>query len=74
MPEYLEPFAGVSWSAEELIEAGGSVLAVTRQRGTAKGSGLSAEAQLFIVWTFRGRVVIRLEFFDDKAAALAAVG
>ena len=74
MREYLEPFESLTWTAEELIEADGSVVAVTRQRGTARGSGLSAEGQIFIVWTFRGRAVIRLEFFVDRAAALAAVG
>jgi ketosteroid isomerase-like protein len=73
MREYLAPFEDITWTAEELIEADGSVVAVTRQRGTAKRSGLSVEAQIFIVWTFRGRAVIRMEFFKDRAAALEAV-
>ena len=74
MREYLAPFEHITWTAEELIEADGSVVAVTRQRGTAKRSGLSVEGQLFIVWTFRGRAVIRMEFFADRAGALEAVG
>ena len=74
MREYLAPFERITWTAEELIEADGSVVAVTRQRGTARMSGLSVEAEIFIVWTFRGRAVIRMEFFADRAAALEAVG
>ena len=74
MREYLSPFESVTWTAEDLIEADGSIVAVTRQRGTARGSGLSAEGQIFIVWTFRGPTVIRLEFFVDRVAALEAVG
>lgn len=60
--------------AEELIDAGASVVVVTRERGRGKGSGASFDNRFAQVWTFsRGRIV-RWEVFPDKAAALEAAG
>jgi ketosteroid isomerase-like protein len=60
--------------AEELIEAGSSVVAVVNERGRGRGSGAPFERRWAQVWTFgRGRV-IRWELFADRAAALRAVG
>jgi hypothetical protein len=36
-------------------------------------SGVPTEIQYFTVWTFRGRKVIRLESFPERAEALEAV-
>ena len=74
MREYLDPLTDVTWTAEEFIEADGSVVVAARQRGMGKGSKLSVDACVFTVWTFRGRMVIRIEFFADRAEALEAVG
>jgi ketosteroid isomerase-like protein len=60
--------------AEELIDAGSSVVVVVRERGRGKGSGAPFEQGFAQVWTFgRGRI-IRWELFPKKAAALAAAG
>jgi ketosteroid isomerase-like protein len=60
--------------AEELIDAGSSVVVAMRERGRGKGSGIPVERRWAQVWTFsRGRI-IRWEMFPDKAAALEAVG
>ena len=60
--------------AEELIDAGSSVVVAMRERGRGKGSGIPVERRWAQVWTFsRGRI-IRWEMFPDKAAALDAVG
>lgn len=61
-------------TAEEIIEAGDSVVVATVQRGTGRGSGVSADRRYFEVWTFRGSVVIRREWFRDRVAALEACG
>ena len=60
--------------AEELIEAETSVVVAVRQSGVGLDSGIPAEVRFFAVWTFRGRAVIRLEIFRDRAEALEAVG
>jgi ketosteroid isomerase-like protein len=60
--------------AEELIDAGSSVVVVVHERGRGKGSGAPFEQRFAQVWTFaRGRV-IRWELFPDKTAALEAAG
>lgn len=60
--------------AEELIDAGSSVVLVVHEQGRGKGSGAPFERRFAQVWTFgRGRI-IRWEVFPDKAAALEAVG
>jgi len=61
-------------AAEEFIEAENSVIVAARQRGVGTESGASTESRYFMVWTFRGRVVIRIEAFLDRAEALEAVG
>jgi ketosteroid isomerase-like protein len=60
--------------AEELIDAGSSVVVSVRERGRGRGSGAPFDQQWAQVWTFsRGRI-IRWELFPDTASALEAVG
>ena len=74
MRQYLEPASEITWTAEDFTEADNSILVATQQQGSGKGSGLSLQGRFFVVWTFRGRAIIRIEFFADRAAALEAVG
>ena len=74
MRGFLEPWTNFT-AAEELIDAGDSVVVAARQRGVGRGSRLVAEVpRQFQVWTFRGHAVIRFEAFRDRAEALEAVG
>jgi ketosteroid isomerase-like protein len=60
--------------AEELIDAGSSVVLVLHEQGRGRGSGAPFEQRFAQVWIFgRGRI-IRWEVFPDKAAALEAAG
>jgi ketosteroid isomerase-like protein len=60
--------------AEELIDAGSSVVGVVRERGRGKGGGVPFDRRWARVWTLsRGRI-IRMEVFSEKADALEAVG
>jgi ketosteroid isomerase-like protein len=75
MRAFLQPWTNFTITADELIEAGDSVVVVARQRGIGRDSGLLAQLeQQFQVWTFRGRTVIRFEAFRERAEALEAVG
>jgi ketosteroid isomerase-like protein len=74
MTGWLRQWATYTIAADELIEAGDSVVVTTRQRGVGRGSGVAADVQEFHVWTFRGRKVIRFEAFQERAEALEAVG
>jgi ketosteroid isomerase-like protein len=60
--------------AEEVIDAGASVVLVVHEEARGKGSGVPFEQDFAQVWTFHRGRVIRWELFPDKAAALDAAG
>jgi ketosteroid isomerase-like protein len=74
MRAYLEGWTNLTMTAEELIEAENSVVVTVRQRAAGRESGVPTTIRYFEVWTFRGRGVVRIEQFRDRAAALEAVG
>ena len=75
MRAFLQPWTRFTITAEELIEAGDSVVVLAHMQGTGRESGLVTDLeQQFQVWTFRGRSVIRFEAFQDRDEALEAVG
>ena len=71
---FLEPWSRITIEAEDITEAGDSVVVAVRQRGVGEGSGAATEFRYFQVWSFRGRKVIRLEGFRERAEALEAAG
>jgi ketosteroid isomerase-like protein len=74
MRAFLEAWEKVTIEAEDLVDAGDSVVATVVQRGAGRGSGATAELRYFQVWTFRAGRVIRLDVLRDRAAALEAAG
>jgi hypothetical protein len=60
--------------AEELIDAGAGVVAVSTEQARGKGSGVPHELRLAQVLTFHRGKVIRWELFLEKAEALEAAG
>jgi ketosteroid isomerase-like protein len=60
--------------AEELIDAGSSVVVVVHEQGRGKGSGAPFENRHAQVWTFSRGQIVRWEAFPDKASALKAAG
>jgi ketosteroid isomerase-like protein len=74
MHGWLKAWTDLTVSAEEIIEAGDSVVVVVRQRAVGKESGVPSDVRLYEAWTFRGRAVIRREQFADRTDALEAVG
>jgi ketosteroid isomerase-like protein len=75
MRTFLEAWETCTIKAEDLSQAGESVIATVVQKGKGKGSGvMPADLRYFHVWTFRGTRVIRLDVLRDRADALEAVG
>lgn len=74
MRGFLEAWTRVTIEAEEIVEAGDSVIAAVAQRGTGTGSGAETELRYFHVWSFRGPRVIRWESFRERGEAFASVG
>jgi ketosteroid isomerase-like protein len=72
--DFLEPWTRITIEAEEVTDAGDSVVMAVRQRGVGSESGAATELRYFQVWSFRGRKVIRLENFRERREALEAVG
>jgi ketosteroid isomerase-like protein len=71
---YWGTWANYSIDAEELIDAGPSVVVVVHEQGRGKGSGAPFDRHWAQVWTFRRGRIIRWELFEDKGAALEAAG
>jgi uncharacterized protein len=59
---------------EDVIDAGDKAVAIVRDEGRGKSSGIRLERRHAEVWTFRDGKVIRIEPFDAKTKALEAVG
>jgi uncharacterized protein len=70
----LEAWTRFTLEAEEIIDAGDSVVVGVLQSGVGGSSGTPTEFRYFQVWSFRGPKAIRLEAFRERADALAAVG
>ena len=64
------------WELEvdALHDAGEKVVAILRQRGRAKASGVPVEMTLAQVWTIRGGKQVRSDMYSDPAEALKAAG
>jgi ketosteroid isomerase-like protein len=60
--------------AEELIDAGSSVVVAVRERGRGKGSGAPFDQRFAQVMTLSQGRIVRWEVFQDVARALEAVG
>jgi ketosteroid isomerase-like protein len=74
MRGFLEPWTHITIAAEEILEAGDTVIAAVRQSGVGTLSGAATELSYFHVWSFRGRTVIRFETFRGRAEAFEALG
>jgi ketosteroid isomerase-like protein len=74
MRRFLESWEDFRIEATDYREAGDSFVVRARLVATGIGSGIGLENELFHVWTFRGRLVVRMEVFDREADALEAAG
>jgi len=59
---------------DSLHDAGDKVVAIMRQHGKSKTTGLEVEMTFAQVWTVRDGKQARMEMYADPAEALAAVG
>jgi ketosteroid isomerase-like protein len=71
---YWGTWADYRVEAEELLDAGPSVVVIVRERGRGKSSGAPFERQNPQLWTFREGRIIRWESFQTRADALEAAG
>jgi ketosteroid isomerase-like protein len=70
-----EAFDDFHADLEEYVDAGSSVIVVARMIGRGKDSGVAVDTPSFpMVWTERDERIVRVEMFDSRDGALAAVG
>ncbi|HWX97881.1 MAG TPA: nuclear transport factor 2 family protein [Solirubrobacteraceae bacterium] len=64
------------WELEvdELHDAGDRVVALLRQRGRSKATGMPVEMSLAQVWTIRDGRETRMDMYSDRAEALEDAG
>jgi ketosteroid isomerase-like protein len=74
MQHWVDLWDDYSYEAEDVLDAGDSVVVLFRERGRAKASGASVELLGATVWTIRDGKVASSKTYTDRAEALAAVG
>jgi ketosteroid isomerase-like protein len=74
MNGFLEQFDQLTIEAERFRAAGDTVVVQARQYGTGRSSGAPADVRYFMLFTFRGGKIVRIESILDEAEALEAAG
>ncbi len=69
-----DAFDLAEYEQQELIDAGDQVVQFFRIRARGRASGIELEGPLAQVWTLSDGLVVRVEFFEDRAEALEAAG
>ena len=72
--DWFAAFSEIDADIVELIDAGEQVVAVIRERELGRASGVPVEATHAAVWTLAHGKISRMQMFDDRSAALKAVG
>jgi ketosteroid isomerase-like protein len=70
---------GAAWAEwnlepEEFIDAGDRVIIVAHMRAKGRGSGLEVDRQDALVYELRDGKIGRVDYYNNKAQALEAVG
>jgi len=71
---YWGTWENYSLEAEEIVDAGASVVIAVHERMRGKGSGVPLDRQWAQTWTFHRGRIIRWELFQERAEALEAAG
>jgi ketosteroid isomerase-like protein len=69
-----ESWAALDLEPQEFIDAGDQVVAVVRQVGRGRLSGVEVEQRFAQLWTLRDRKILRMEMYPNREAALEAAG
>jgi uncharacterized protein len=70
----LDAWEDFQMEVEEIAEQDESVLAVVRERGRGRHSGIDVDELFFHLWTIRDEKATRLQVFVRREQAVAAAG
>ena len=74
MRDFLAQWEHSTFTATRLRTAGDTVVTDVVQRAKGKASGAEGELRFFMLFTFRGRQIVRYETVMNEAEALEMVG
>jgi ketosteroid isomerase-like protein len=72
--EWLEAWDDWELEVERFVDAGEDVVAIVRQRGRSKASGVLVDMHFAQVWTLREGKQLRMRMYADPDDALEAAG
>jgi ketosteroid isomerase-like protein len=70
---WLEQWGEYRLEVERIDDHGDQVFVVAHEYAEGKGSGVSADATIYVVFTFRDSKVVRYREFYDESAARASI-
>jgi ketosteroid isomerase-like protein len=73
LTNWIEQFDSLRAETTELREEGDRVLHVLNQFARARGSSVDIQGELSMVWWFRDGKAVRMEMYNDRAQAEAAL-
>jgi ketosteroid isomerase-like protein len=74
MAAWFATWDNYSWTVEEMIDADDRVVAIGRERGVAKQSGVEIDHRVALVHAFRDGLIVETTVYGDPREALTAVG
>src|SRR3954453_7902785 len=74
LEDWSEPWAKFSLEAHRWIDAGDQVVVFARLTAKGKGSGVEVNRRDALVYTVRDGKTLRLDYYNNEAEALEAVG
>ena len=74
MADWLDTWEDWEIELEQLVDAGDDVVAVVRQRGRSKATGLPVDMHFAQRWTLRDGMQIRMRMYANPQEALEAAG
>jgi len=72
--QWAEALEDVRMEVEEYVPAGERLVVTLRRSGRGRASGAHVEDRLFLVYSFRGERVSRVQEFREREQALSAAG
>ena len=72
--EFEDAFEEMRYEPQDFLDQGDRLFVAVRTVGRAKHTGIAIDLVLYWVYTFRQGMVVRMEAFLDREAALEAVG
>ncbi len=68
---WLESFEAFRIEPEEIVEDDDRLIAMVRQSGTGRASGIEVEARIAHVWTVKDGLAVRWQSYSNREEALA---